>query len=92
MLDLIIYILITRIYIIIGVLFVAKFIMFLTSEYRSWSLSKFFYYPYMNLVLTSNPKRIRYKKLQNNLTLAILIFALMQAVFIIMFYLVIKVQ
>ena len=86
MLDIIFYILFTRTFVIIALLFGTKIFLLITSEYRSKSLSKFFYYPYMNLVLTTNPKKIRYKKHQNNLTYAIIGFFLIQVVFLAVLY------
>lgn len=82
MLDPIIYLLFTRTYVLIGLLFAVKIFLLLTSEHSSRSFSKFFYYNHMNLVLTSNPKKYRYKKSQNNITIAILVLVLIQGLFL----------
>ena len=80
MLDLIIYLLFTRTYVFMGLLFAIKIFLLLTSEHSSRSLLKFFYYNHMNLILTSNPKKYRYKKIQNNTTIAILFLVLIQGI------------
>ncbi len=90
MLDIFFYFLFTRTYVFIAILFCSKIVFVLTSEYRSRSLAKFFYYPYMNMVLTENPKKIRYKKIQNNLTFAIMFLVMVQSVFLCLLFILIK--
>ncbi len=86
MFDAIIYFIFSKTYLFVATVFGVKIYFLLTSEYRSRSLSKFFYYNYINLILTSNPKRYRYKKLQNNLTVAILFLVMIQVVFFSILY------
>ena len=81
MLDVIIYFLFAKTYLIIALLFGIKIYFLLTSNYRSRRISKFFYYNKMSLVMTSNKKKYRYKKIQNSLSLAIVFCVIIQLVF-----------
>ena len=82
MLDAIIFFLLKYTYVFIALLFGTKTFLLLTIDYKSGSFSKFFYYNYTNLVLSSNRKRYRYKKIQNNLTIGILFLVVIQILFL----------
>lgn len=85
MLDLILYFLLKYTYLLAAALFAVKIILFLKHKNKNWTLLQFIYFNQINIRLTSNSDRARLKKLQNSLSIAIVILLAIQILSVLFF-------
>lgn len=78
MLDVVIYFLLKYAYVLAILLFVVKTVLFVKNRNRNWRLTQFLYFNPTNIQLTSKPERAKLKRLQNQLSIAIVIFLVLQ--------------
>ncbi len=76
MLDSIIYFLLKYIYVIAAVLFLIKILLFLKNNNKHWTVSQFLYFNPSNTQFTQNAERAKVKRIQNLLSIAIIIILL----------------
>lgn len=78
MLDVIIYFLMKYAYIIAVALFVIKVLLFVKNRNKNWTLIQFFYFDSTNMQFTQNATRIKLKRVQNQLSISIIVFIVIQ--------------
>lgn len=85
MLDATIYFLLNYTYVIIGLLFLLKTILFIRHKNKNWRLSEFLYFNQLNIRFTPNLERAKLKRLQNFLSYIILFLLVVQLVILALF-------
>jgi len=80
MLDFIIYFLLKYTYLLAAVLFLIKSFLFVKNKNKNWTMSQFLYFNPSNIQFTPDPERARLKRVQNQLSIAIIIFLVIQIV------------
>lgn len=78
MLDVIIYFFLKYAYVLAALLFLIKTFLFLKNKNKNWTIVEFFYFPSSNIQFTQNAQRARLKRVQNQLSIAIIIFVVIQ--------------
>ena len=78
MLDSIIYFLLKYTFVFTAVLFVVKFLLFIRHKNKHWTIIDFFYFNEINIKFTQNVERVRLKKIQNSLSITILVLLILQ--------------
>jgi len=85
MLDLIIYFLLKFSYLIAVALFLIKIFLFFKNKNKNWTVVEFLYFKPTNIQFTSNSDRAKLKRVQNQLSIAITVFLIIQVVVAIIF-------
>jgi hypothetical protein len=80
MLDTIIYLLLSYAYVVAVILFLIKIFLFFKNKNKNWTLVEFLYFKPTNIQFTSNGERAKLKRVQNQLSLGIIFFLLIQLV------------
>lgn len=80
MLDLIISFFLNYSYAIAALLFLIKILLFFKNKNKNWTLVEFLYFKSSNIQFTSNSERVKLKRVQNQLSIAILVFLVIQVV------------
>jgi hypothetical protein len=80
MLDSIIYFLLKYLYLLAALLFIIKFLLFIKYKNRRWTLIQFIYFDPTNIQLTPSAERAKLKRVQNQLSIAIMIIIAIQIV------------
>lgn len=78
MLDMIIYFLLKYSYVIAAVLFLIKTILFFKNKNKNWTVIEFLYFKPSNIQYTSSAERAKLKKIQNQLSLTVVTFLVIQ--------------
>lgn len=86
MLDLIIYFLIKYAYVLAVLLFVIKMFLFIKNKNKNWTVSQFFYFNPTNIQFTPSAERAKLKKVQNQLSIGIMLFLIIQISARVMFH------
>ncbi|HEX8357983.1 MAG TPA: hypothetical protein VF610_11245 [Segetibacter sp.] len=85
MVDYLIAFLLNYSYVFIAVLFVIKIVLFMRHKNKTWTVAQFFYFNPMGIKYTSNNERAKVKRLQNGLSVAIVVMILVQLFFAFLF-------
>ena len=80
MLDIIISFFLKYSYAIAALLFLIKVFLFFKNKNKNWTVIEFLYFKSSNIQFTSNSERIKLKKVQNQLSIAIIVFLVIQIV------------
>ena len=80
MLDFIIYFLVKYTYVLAAALFIIKIFLFVKNKNKNWTVVQFLYFNPSNIQFTPSPERARLKRVQNQLSIAIMIFLFIQIV------------
>ncbi len=80
MLDTIIYLFLSYAYVVAAILFLIKTFLFFKNKNKNWTLVEFLYFKPTNIQFTSNVERARLKRVQNQLSVGIILFLLIQVV------------
>ena len=72
-------------YLLIAALFVLKIVFFIRHRNKNWTIAQFFYFDPLKIKFTSNNERAKLKRLQNTLSIAIVLMILVQLAMIMMF-------
>lgn len=78
MLDTILYFVVKYSFVITAMLFLVKFLLFLRYKNKNWTIIEFFYFNSVNIKFTAKAERARLKRLQNSLSVAILLLLIFQ--------------
>lgn len=84
MLDVIIYFFLKYCYVLAVLLFLIKIFLFIKNKNKNWTTLQFFYFNSMNIQFTPKVERARLKRIQNQLSIAIIITLAIQMVVIAM--------
>jgi hypothetical protein len=85
MLDIIIYFFLKYSYLIAVLLFLIKIFLFFKNKNKNWTVVEFLYFKPTNIQFTSNAERAKLKKVQNQLSIAIIVFLVIQVVVALIF-------
>jgi hypothetical protein len=85
MLDLIIYFFLKYSYLIAVFLFLIKIFLFFKNKNKNWRVIEFLYFKPTNIQFTSNVERAKLKKVQNQLSVAIIVFLVIQVIVALIF-------
>lgn len=78
MLDFVIFLLLKYTYILAAVLLLIKTVLFVKNKNKNWTFMQFLYFNATNIQFTSSSQRARLKKVQNQLSIAIMIIIVIQ--------------
>ncbi len=78
MLDMIIYFLLKYTYVVTLFLFLIKTILFLKHRNKNWTVLQFIFFNPINIRFTSKNERVKYKRIQNGLSVAILLLIIIE--------------
>lgn len=78
MLDFVIFLLLKYTYILAAVLLLIKTVLFVKNKNKNWTFMQFLYFNATNIQFTSSSERARLKKVQNQLSIAIMIIIVIQ--------------
>ncbi|MCW3113978.1 MAG: hypothetical protein JWR18_2374 [Segetibacter sp.] len=78
MLDFVIFLLLKYTYILAAVLLLIKTVLFVKNKNKNWTFMQFLYFNATNIQFTSSSQRARLKKVQNQLSIAIMILIVIQ--------------
>ena len=81
MIDSIIYFLLKYFYLLAGVLLLVKILLFIKNKNKRWTVLQFLYFNSVNIQFTESAERAKVKRIQNLLSIAILIILFLQIVF-----------
>jgi len=81
MIDSIIYFLLKYFYLLAGVLLLVKILLFIKNKNKRWTVLQFLYFDPVNIQFTESAERAKVKRIQNLLSIAILIILFLQIVF-----------
>ncbi len=80
MVDVVIYFLIRYTYVLAAILLLIKSFLFIKNKNKNWTVSQFLYFNPSNIQFTPSPERAKLKRIQNQLSVAIIILLLIQLV------------
>jgi len=78
MLDIIIYFLLKYSYLVAVFLFLIKIFLFFKNKNKNWTVVEFLYFKPTNIQFTSDAERARLKRVQNQLSIAVAVFLIIQ--------------
>ncbi|MCW3080669.1 MAG: hypothetical protein JWR87_2099 [Segetibacter sp.] len=78
MLDFIIFLLLKYTYVLAAVLFLVKIFLFLKNKNKNWTMSQFLFFNPTNIQFTPNAERAKLKRVQNQLSIAIIVLLAIQ--------------
>ena len=78
MLDTIIYLLLRYAYVVAVILFIIKIFLFFKNKNKNWTFVEFLYFKPTNIQFTSKFERAKLKRIQNQLSVGIILFLLIQ--------------
>ena len=85
MLDIVIYFFLKYSYIIAALLFSIKTFLFFKNKNKNWTVVEFLYFKPTNIQFSSDADRAKLKRVQNQLSIAIIVFLIIQAAVAILF-------
>ena len=85
MLDFIIFLLLKYTYVLAVILFLVKVFLFAKNKNKNWTVIQFLYFNPTNIQFTPNAERARLKRVQNQLSIAIVILLAIQIGSVVLF-------